>query len=71
MICQHCQHTFLRNYNFCPLCGKPMGEKRCLYCGRSTLLSARFCPGCGRPMDEPLFSRRGRRIIGMDPQGRG
>lgn len=55
MICQHCQHTFLRNYNFCPLCGKPMGEKRCLYCGRSTLLSARFCPGCGRPMDEPLF----------------
>ena len=45
MICQHCQHTFLRNYNFCPLCGKPMGEKRCLYCGRSTLLSARFCPG--------------------------
>lgn len=70
MICQHCQHTFLRNYNFCPLCGKPMGEKRCLYCGRSTLLSARFCPGCGRPMDEPLFSRRGRRIIGMDPQGR-
>ena len=40
MICQHCQHTFLRNYNFCPLCGKPMGEKRCLYCGRSTLLSA-------------------------------
>lgn len=47
MICQHCQHTFLRNYNFCPLCGKPMGEKRCLYCGRSTLLSARSAPDAG------------------------